>query len=170
MIRILSLVLILSFVSVACVPYGPAGRQPNNDGSPSGIRKQDVGTIAGAVGGAFLGANVGKGHGRTLGIAAGTILGGMLGNEIGASLDRADIAYYNKTQQNALELVSDNVPSRWVNPDSGNSGVVTPVKTYKTPAGNYCREFTQTIQIGNKQEEGYGTACRQPDGSWKIVN
>lgn len=34
----------------------------------------------------------------------------------------------------------------------------------------YCREFTQTFSIGNKTEKGYGTACLQPDGSWKIVS
>ena len=33
----------------------------------------------------------------------------------------------------------------------------------------YCREFTQTISIGGKIQQGYGTSCRQPDGSWKII-
>jgi hypothetical protein len=38
------------------------------------------------------------------------------------------------------------------------------------PAGNqpYCREFTQTVTIGNKTQQGWGTACLQPDGSWQI--
>ncbi len=31
-----------------------------------------------------------------------------------------------------------------------------------------CREFTRDIQIGGKVQQGYGTACRQPDGSWKV--
>jgi surface antigen len=24
--------------------------------------------------------------------------------------------------------------------------------------------------VGGKMQQGYGTACRQPDGSWRIVN
>jgi len=47
---------------------------------------------------------------------------------------------------------------------------MTPTRTYQTASGSYCREFTQTIVVGGRTEEGYGTACRQPDGSWQIVN
>ena len=35
--------------------------------------------------------------------------------------------------------------------------------------GTYCREYQQTVTIDGKQERSYGTACRQPDGTWKIV-
>ncbi len=33
----------------------------------------------------------------------------------------------------------------------------------------YCREYTQRVQVGGRVQESYGTACQQPDGSWKIV-
>jgi hypothetical protein len=33
-----------------------------------------------------------------------------------------------------------------------------------------CREFTSTITVGNKIQQGVGTACQQPDGSWAIVS
>ena len=36
--------------------------------------------------------------------------------------------------------------------------------------GAYCREFQHTVTIGGKTEDAYGTACRQPDGTWKIIN
>ena len=26
----------------------------------------------------------------------------------------------------------------------------------------------QTITVGGEVQQGYGTACRQPDGTWKI--
>ncbi len=45
---------------------------------------------------------------------------------------------------------------------------MTPGPVYQT-AGQYCREFQQTIVVGGQQQQGYGRACRQPDGSWKIV-
>ena len=33
-----------------------------------------------------------------------------------------------------------------------------------------CREYQQTLRIGDKEQPGYGFACRRPDGSWQIVN
>lgn len=33
----------------------------------------------------------------------------------------------------------------------------------------YCREYTRTIHVGGRPQEGYGTACLQPDGSWRIT-
>lgn len=133
------------------------------------IDKQALGGITGAVGGAVIGSNVGKGKGNIAAIAAGTLLGAAIGNDIGRSLDRADIQYHDRAGQSALEHNKVGATSSWKNPDTGASGTFTPVKTYEK-AGSYCREFNQTIKIGDKVEKGYGTACRQPDGSWKIIN
>ena len=47
---------------------------------------------------------------------------------------------------------------------------MTPTRTFQTASGQPCREYQQTVTIGGKTEEAYGTACRQPDGTWKIVN
>ena len=38
----------------------------------------------------------------------------------------------------------------------------------QTNSREVCREYTKTIYIGGKAVEGYGTACRQQDGSWEI--
>ena len=57
----------------------------------------------------------------------------------------------------------------WNNQQTGNYGSVTPVQTYEPEPGRYCREFQQQVVIGGKQQDAYGTACRQPDGSWEIV-
>ena len=35
---------------------------------------------------------------------------------------------------------------------------------------DYCREYTRTVYIGNRQQDAYGTACLQPNGDWKIVD
>jgi surface antigen len=47
---------------------------------------------------------------------------------------------------------------------------VTPTRTYQQSSGEYCREYQQTVTVGGKTQEAYGTACRQPDGTWKIVS
>ena len=36
-------------------------------------------------------------------------------------------------------------------------------------AEQYCREYTQTMKVGNTLQKGYGTACMQADGSWQIM-
>jgi surface antigen len=41
------------------------------------------------------------------------------------------------------------------------------VRTYQS-GGSYCREFQNDVTIDGKKENAYGTACRQPDGSWKV--
>jgi surface antigen len=73
------------------------------------------------------------------------------------------------TFQNALEYNKTDQASHWVNPDTKRSGAVAPIKTFTNAQGQPCREFTSTITIGGKAEQGYGTACRQPDGTWQIV-
>jgi hypothetical protein len=34
----------------------------------------------------------------------------------------------------------------------------------------YCREFSRNAHIHGRQQEIYGLACRQPDGSWEVVS
>ena len=67
-----------------------------------------------------------------------------------------------------LEKNHTNQASSWKNPDSGNNYTVTPIKTYEVADGP-CREFTLDANIGGKTQESYGTACRQQDGSWKMI-
>ena len=74
------------------------------------------------------------------------------------------------TFQSALENNKSGTASTWHNPDEGQSGSTMPLKTFQTADGVYCREFQQTIIIDGKPQQGYGTACRQPDGTWQIVN
>ena len=76
---------------------------------------------------------------------------------------------YAAKRQYALENTRTNTSTSWVNPDSGNSGAITPVETYQTSSGEYCREYVQTITVGGERQQAYGTACRQPDGAWKIL-
>ncbi len=131
--------------------------------------KQGVGTILGSVAGAVAGAQFGKGHGRVASGAAGAVLGAFLGNQIGLSLDRADRLAMEKSTNNALEKTRSGKKVAWQNPDSGNRGTIVPRPAFKNQNGQYCREFRQTITVGGKTAEGFGTACRQPDGAWKIL-
>lgn len=159
-----ALVTVMMAGSLAACANSPYAR----NSAPSG-GKTEVGTLLGALGGAVAGAQFGKGKGQLAAVAAGTLLGAALGNSIGQSLDQADLAYYNQTSQSALETGKTGQTVTWQNPDSGNSGTITPTRTYQS-SGMYCREYTQTVRVGGKKQQAYGTACRQPDGSWQVQN
>lgn len=54
--------------------------------------------------------------------------------------------------------------------ENNGSGRVTVTRTGTLPStGQPCREFTQEVIIDGQQETAYGTACRQPDGAWQMV-
>ena len=129
--------------------------------------KTAVGGLGGAAAGGLIGAAAGGGG---AGIAAGVILGGLLGGAVGNYLDQRDQKLAQQASHQALEKTPAGTTTTWKNPDNGHSGSVTPKRTYQTASGQYCREYTQTITIGGRPQTSYGTACRQPDGQWKIVS
>lgn len=143
-----------------------AGCMTNEAGQ---VNKESLGGLTGAVAGAWIGSNIGKGKGNIVAIAGGTLLGALAGSSLGKTLDKADVAYANRTSQQALEYNKTGAASSWKNPDTGAYGSVIPTKTYQTKNNKYCREYTQTISVGGKVEKGYGRACRQPDGTWEII-
>lgn len=130
--------------------------------------KEDSGTLLGAVGGALLGSAV-TGD-SSVGVVIGSLAGAYIGRDIGKNLDEADQQKMYQTTQSALETGTSGNATQWHNPDTGNSGTVTPQPAYDNTDGQYCREYQQTVTIAGKPETAYGTACRQPDGSWKIKN
>jgi surface antigen len=130
---------------------------------------QERGALLGAAAGGILGNQIGRGSGRVLATFGGAVGGALVGAAIGARMDEVDRMKMSQAYQNSLEYGQVGEETRWVNPQSGNSGSVAPVRTYQNAAGQYCREFQQTITVGGKTEQAYGTACRQPDGSWKIM-
>lgn len=139
-------------------------------GCVDGGQKQQMGTLVGAGLGALAGSQIGHGKGQLAAVAIGTLVGAGIGNSVGKSLDRADRLAMQNAQYQALEKNASGSGEVWHNPDSGNSGSLTPRRTFQNDDGQYCREFTQTITVGGDSREGYGTACRRPDGSWEIMN
>ena len=131
--------------------------------------KEGGGTLLGAGAGALAGAQFGQGDGKLIAVAVGTLAGALIGREIGVSLDRADQLAMERNAQYSLENTRTHTTTPWQNPDTGNSGSITPVETYKSPEGQYCREYIQKVMVGGEEQQAYGTACRQPDGSWKVV-
>ena len=128
------------------------------------MSKQDAGVLAGAAVGGAVGHNFGSGRGKALATMAGAVLGAFAGSNIGRRLDMYD----EMQAQRALEYNETGAPTAWVNPDTGREVTFVPTETYQRDSGQYCREYRTTVEVGGQVEEAYGTACRQPDGSWQI--
>ena len=131
--------------------------------------KATTGAALGALTGTALAYGLGKDSSKkNLWLIAGAAAGGLIGNNIGAKLDERDRLLLGQTFQNTMETAPTNQVGGWNNPDSGNSGTVTPTQTMMSANNQPCREFNTTVNIGGELSQAYGTACRQSDGSWKI--
>ncbi len=132
--------------------------------------KQTAGTIVGAVAGGLAGSTIGGGSGRIVAIGIGSLLGAYVGSGVGRSLDRADRRYAARTAQYTLEHEPTGRTNTWVNPDNGHSGTMTPRRGFESRSGRYCREYQTTVTIDGRTQAAFGTACRERDGSWQIMN
>jgi surface antigen len=135
-----------------------------NDAGPN----QTGGALMGAALGGLLGSQFGHGDGRLAMTALGTLAGAAVGSNVGKRLDDVDHQRMREAEQRAYGApINETIV--WNNPNSGHSGYVRPVRDGRRSSGEYCREFQSEINVGGQREKGYGTACQQPDGSWKIV-
>lgn len=130
------------------------------------MNNQDVGTISGAVAGGLLGSTIGGGSGKFVAVAAGTLAGAYIGGAIGRDMDANDRSRVNSTLNN--NPVGE--PAYWRNANTGATYQVVPTRNVEVDGNQYCREYRTVANIAGKKQQMYGTACRQPDGSWKSVS
>ncbi len=149
-----SLILFLSMLATAAMISGCAG---------SGWDRGDTGTVpAGALGGA-AGSQIGSGSGTTIATVIGTLGGAVLGRKLGENMMQDDRQEFGS----ALETNSTGNTSSWVNPDTDSQYAVTPTNTY-TANGSPCREFRMQASVDGTDDTITGTACRQPNGTWRV--
>lgn len=127
----------------------------------SACNSDTVGAVIGAVLGGVIGAHQDRGAGPVVG---GALIGAVLGGLLGHAIDESNQACVS----DILEYVPSNRSVYWE--DGGYGYEVTPMRTYEPEPGRYCREYQTVVTVGGRAEQAYGTACRQPDGSWQIVS
>lgn len=142
---------------VYVVPFGIALGRCN---------QQEIGAILGGVAGGVIGSRIGKGDGRTAATIGGALIGILVGGAIGRDLDAIDQACTGQV----LEHARTNQVVEWRNLDSGTRYKVKPTNTYQTSSGEYCREYYSEAIIDGVPRRAHGTACRRPDGTWKLMN
>ena len=126
--------------------------------------KEEAGALSGAAVGAALGSTIGRGSGKALAIMLGVAVGASIGQTVGRYMDEQD----RMRTSMVMEKSRTNEVTTWHNPDTGYDYSVKPTRTYEVEQ-RPCREFTMDAKVGGKTKQVYGTACRQADGSWKII-
>lgn len=109
-----------------------------------------------------LGHQVVDDSGRAAATSEGVPLGTFLGRRIGREIYLIDKL---KTAE-ALESSCDGHATTWRNADTGQRYSVRPMRTYQGQSGR-CRDFTTVAEDQGREQVVQGTACRQPDGTWK---
>ena len=110
----------------------------------------------------------GKGGGRPAATIVGAVLGGIVGSEIGRSMDKQDRILAQQAELLALERGRSGEATPWRNPDNGRYGEVIPTAPYRRGYED-CRDYTHKIFIDGRPQTMRGTACRNPDGTWRNV-
>lgn len=124
-----------------------------------------LGAAAGGTAGAFIGATTSHGPHQWAATAGGAILGVLLGGIAGHAVDTLD-------QSCAAEAVAYGPvgqPVGWASPTYGTQYQVTPLRQFAAN-GTTCREYAANAAIDGRWQQVHGTACLQPDGSWRMVN
>lgn len=159
--------IICLLLAVALVAGGCAERRPNKESQGAMLGM----LLGGAVGG-LAGSQVGSGSGKAAAIMGGAIAGAITGNLIGGSIGKNMDDYDRLMANRTLERAPTGQEVAWQNPDTGRSYEMRPTRTYKNPKRpkQYCRDYTTDVLIDGAWEQAKGTACREPDGTWRIVN
>ena len=95
------------------------------------------------------------------------LVGGLIGNSVGRDLDESYRRVARNAEYQALEFGRAGSPIAWKSP-SGKTGEVIHQTTYSLN-DTTCRDYTQAVFRDGRPEIARGTACRQPDGSWRSV-
>lgn len=146
--------LILSLASLTACAVGQDGRVGVD---PNVFGKEQIIPLGGGILGAVVCNKLFDGHGSKDGWTA----------ACGAAGYFASTAFV-KRHNTALESNQVGQTSSWNDPD-GKQHSVTPTKTYYE-GGMPCRDFRQTVEIDGQTEIMEGTACRQSNGTWKLIS
>jgi len=99
----------------------------------------------------------------------GFLLGAIARSDVGHTLQHSDHLYLEAATRRALDTAPSGFPVHWCNPDTGSYGTIVSYIAVAVPGAPGCRDLEQVVTAGGRTGRAYGTAGRQPDGSWKLV-
>jgi len=122
-----------------------------------------------AAGGFSRTVDVKASSGQTSVRAIGGIVGGglIMGN-LGADLNRRERMAGIDAEYKALESAPAGQPVNWRDERTGHGGTVTASQPYRVGSQD-CRPYSHRITAAGGTRTSRGTACRNPDGSWTLL-
>ncbi len=78
-------------------------------------------------------------------------------------------AQAERTLQTTLESKTSLSIGHWEYGETGSSGTIEPLRTFRIATGHYCREFRERVIRGGLLESRVSTACRNRAGRWVVV-
>ncbi|MAZ46342.1 MAG: hypothetical protein CMM98_02035 [Rickettsiales bacterium] len=140
--------------------------------SSSCAEKEDnklLGQIIGSVAGAYLGSKLGDGTVGNLTTVLGGTVGFLIGGKIVDILDPEEQSELNNAVSQTLTKNPDNVSRKWNSQKNLDTNAeIIPLNSYQIDQ-NTCRDFTKTVNKGDKQFQEKSTACRDEKGNWRII-
>lgn len=107
--------------------------------------------------------------GENAGEPIGGIVGGGLAANAGVDLSRRERLEAADAEYRALESTPAGQPVEWRDAQTGNSGTVTAAQPYRVGSQD-CRPYSHVLKADGATRSVRGTACRNPDGSWTLLN
>lgn len=93
----------------------------------------------------------------------------LVSGQAAATSDFRDISIIVATLNDVLEKARTGTTVYWDNPDTGNSGSVTIVKTYYREDETPCRDYSRTTDAADGTVTmTRGTGCRDGLGVWRL--
>jgi surface antigen len=144
----------------------PRAVPPEPEARTIECNREVIGAVLGGAAGAVIGSQIGKGDDRFITTVGGAVIGAVVGGAIGKSMDDADQA----CAAQALEYANFKQSVRWQNKANGAFYTMTPVGMVPPEGkGLECRRYSLLTEARGRQETGGGVACRQSDGSWRLI-
>ena len=99
-------------------------------------------------------------------------LGGCVGNSFEddesfyARLADSDVAMAVNTMQIAMMSGRDGHTAAWQNDATAMRGAITPLRTFLTSRGYFCRAYREDLWLDRRQQSQVNTACLNDEGKW----
>jgi surface antigen len=81
-------------------------------------------------------------------------------------LAQSDVALAAQLMQETLESAPDGATRSWTNRETGTRGEITPLRTFVSENGYFCRDYREELAVAGDSGRFYHTACRDDTARW----